>query len=151
MFAHSKSSYKVSSAPLASSSDSTSSKTYFELANNDFKNECNYIYALVREQRTKVIDTYSTEDDSKIDSVVTEARDSLFDIYTQEMPILGYTIMNVSDSNPYWSYHYYSERYVEAKRCMFNAIRYLDETKIEEFTWQMEGCFLALRVMGKMT
>ena len=138
---------KTSSTPLATSD---MSKSHFEIANADFKNECNYIYALVREQMSKIIDTYSCDDDSKIDSAVADAHDQLFEIYTQELPILGYTIMNVSDSNPYWSYHYYSERYVEAKRRLYNAIYFLDQTKVEEFTWEMEGCFLALRVMGKM-
>ena len=127
-----------------------STKTHFEIAHNDFKNECNYIYALVREQMSKVIDIYATNDDNKIDKTTIEAHDNLFEIYTQEFPILGYTIMNVSDSNPYWSYHYYSERYAEAKRRLYNAIYYLEQSKVEEFTWEIEGCFLALKVMGKM-
>jgi hypothetical protein len=131
-------------------SESTPSKYHFKVANDDFINQCGHIYNLIREQRLKIIHACSSQDDTLIESVVVDVYNNLFDIYTQEMPVLGYMIMNVSDSNPYWSYHYYSERYVEAKRRLFNGIRFLDNNKIEEFTWEMEGCFLALRVMGKM-
>jgi hypothetical protein len=126
------------------------SKSLFETAKAEFKNECNYVYALIREQVTHVIHIYSSNDDDRIRRTVADSYEQLFDIYTREFPIIGYSIMNVADTNPMWSYHYYSERYAEAKKRLYNAIQFLNRMNIEEFGWEMEGCFMALRVLGKL-
>jgi hypothetical protein len=130
----------------------------FKKANTELQDECQNIYMKIRTEVNNINQAYSNdnrreltenrEDEECYKNIVDEAYARLCEIYSYEIPNIMINIITVSTTNPLWSRSYYTQRYVEAKRRLYMAIKELYEYKIEEFTWEMEGCYLALRVMA---